>query len=262
MILKRYFDIFTVSVKKDILNFLLRYPVSVISSFIFFYSFFILIIVGSKGIPFLKDISQNLDYYTTALIGYLLWILFISTYTTYSGTLYEEAIVGTLEQLCMSKISLNSIIVIRGYARMVYNLILFIPLFFIGLFLFKVDLSINFTGLILTFLILPLATYIITMPLLSLSIIFKRLGNLITIYQVIVVGLIIPKYHFKNIYIKYAFPFLPVIDFLKQSLVRGVNLNIELLLIVLNLFVYYLMSLYVFKLSLKKAKINGTIGQY
>ena len=245
--------------KRDLIH-MKRYLFDSISGIITIYFIFLLVFLGIKGMMGSSaSLGNTVEAFT---IGYILWILTLDAYSRLSYSLYNEALVGTLEQLYMSPFGFgwisSSIIIV---AMITNVLTMSILIFFI----------IITTGSSFHFNVFPLIPVIIVtlqgvngvgFIMGGLSLIFKKINSIFQIIQFAFIGLI-------------AFPIdkVPLMKYLPLSMGYSIIRKImtgnkaliapgDYLFLILNSMFYLFIGYSIYKVLERKAKRDGRLGQY
>jgi|GEM_PF-185594 len=96
------------------------YPAQEIAEVIFLAVFFYMLFLGAK---FMAGPTANFGERLDAIVvGYVVWLLMISTYSGIASALYSESVSGTVEQLMMSPHRLTRIFFARTMADVAFSL--------------------------------------------------------------------------------------------------------------------------------------------
>lgn len=240
-----------------------RYPVEAIGGIIITTSIFYGLFLSARYIagPSLQ-LGDRLD---SIVIGYVLWTLVIFIIADIAGNLQYEAQTGTLEQLFLSRFGAIKVFLMRTLASLSLQMVLILSILLIIMAL---------TGSRLNFplaLLLPLVTvlmgaYGIAFFMGSLALLFKRIQQLIAIFNFALLFLLAtPTETWEpplNILGK-LLPMTPGAGLLRDLMARGESLNFTKLGIAfVNGAVYFAIGLLLFRVAERKAKRRGMLSGY
>lgn len=254
-------DLFWVEFKRSWLN-LRRYPSEFVGGVITLSLFFLLLFLGAK---FLAGPNANFGERTEAiLVGFLLWILTLFAYGTLSFGLSEEAQTGTLEQVFLTPYGPIPLLLVRNLAGLGTQLLLLGTIALVLMFLTGTRLS--FPPLVL----LPIATvllgsYGLGFAMASLALLFKRVQQLLSISQFLLIFLL--QYPLEGsgwlAKLGYFVPLVPGADLTRQMMAKEATLDWSLLgLALLNGLAYLALGIVVFSRAVQAAKRRGLLFGY
>ncbi len=262
--MKKLFYLFKVSIEKSIKE-LIRYKFDTISDIVSFYFLFIAMFYGTKSVGISMKATPSIlgETLEGLIVGYFLWTVMVMVYSDTAHSIVSDASTGTLEQVSMSSLGLDSVMIVRSIANLIINLLVcFIVLFAVMLT----------TGYWLNVDVLPLLVLIIlgifsilgiALIIGGLALIFKRIKSLLNIVQFFLIALV---FNSSNSLISLLLPFKPSIWAVYQVILGGNSfMDFSLLdygIIVLNSAVYFFIGLFVFNQCTKVAKKKGLMGQY
>ncbi len=180
--------------------------------------------------------------------------------------LREEVDQGTLEQLFLSPYSLLTVLAAKMLATFTKDLLLLLPLLLLLLASTGVSLPFHLP-LLLVFLLLILGVYGFALLLGSLTLIFKRTGQLPFLFQILFLGLGIsspaqlpPVIH----QISLTLPFSKGVELLKSLTQAGPGVlpSEELWVLTVNSIGYLAIGILVFKLTVRFVRDRGLLGRY
>lgn len=250
------FNLFRIEVNKN-LNELKNYRLDAV--FNFFSSF--IVIIGIFYL-YLKINNQNI---LQLLIGLLLWDFSRTALHSSSYIIREELVLGTLQQILLSKTSLINIINQRIFAEFVINIILFLIQIIVCIFLFNIKLDFNVNQFLTTIplIIITIIGFIGLGYFFSgLCLIFKKatsIANLLYYALLFFTGIIFPidklPVFFRNF--SYIFP----ITWMNQILSSFFNIYNYIFLTIQGI-LYPLLGYLFFKKILKFSLKKGSISSY
>lgn len=214
-------------------------------------------------------LMYNYGYSFALLISLLLWYATTSSTSYLSSIISEEAMMGTLEQIFLTKTKIQTVMSSKIFVNLIFTLLktfllLIISLAFIAS---KIDLSlsfIEFVELLMIFMLTTVSFYYLGEFFGGLSLYYKRVSSILSV--------------FTNILLLFSGVFTPInIDnpmFYLTPLPASIKLinmliNDEYNDFVLTIIIYLtLISVYIFggiitfNFYLKKAKKDGKLNQY
>jgi ABC-2 type transport system permease protein len=205
------------------------------------------------------------------LLGYVVWFYARIVLIHTSADLVNEAAAGTLEQMYMSPISAEVLLLGRLFAMLVVTtLLVFFPT--LGLILLlHIHIPPNWEGIVI--LILTLAgLFGFTMILTGAALVFKQIGALADLTQNILLflsGSLVPVTHFPAwlAIVARTLPITQGIIVLREVVLDGQSLvavwtNGSLIWLMVHSALYCAGGWLVFKLCERIAKQQGSLGQY
>jgi ABC-2 type transport system permease protein len=255
-------ELFLAEFRRSWIQFI-RYPFEsvggVIITTIFFYGLFL----SAKYVagPGFK-LGDRLD---SIVVGYVLWTLVLFIITDVAGNLQQEAQTGTLEQLFLSRFSAIVLFLLRTLANLSFQIILISIILCVIIIL--TGSRLNFPPeLILPFITVILGAYGIAFSVGSLALLFKRIQQLLGIFQFALLFLLAtptetwtPPFNILGDLL----PMTPGAGMLRALMARGESLNIvQLAIAFLNGAVYFAIGLLIFRLAEQTAKKRGLLGGY
>ena len=241
----------------------LRYPTEVVGGVVIltavFYGIFFSTqyMVGSTG-----TFGNRLD---SLIVGYVTWTLVLYILNDTATNLQLEAQTGTLEQVFLSPFGAFKVFLVRAVANLTLRMLLILVV--LGLILWITSSQLSFPVLLL----LPLSTLILAAYGLaflagSLALVFKRVQQLLGLFQFVLLFLLAtPTESWTGTarIVASMLPILPSIGLLRGLMARGEALNWGLWAVALaNGLVYFALGTIVFRWAERKAKRQGTLGGY
>ena len=241
----------------------LRYPTEVIGGVVIltavFYGIFFSTqyMAGSVG-----TFGTRLD---SLIVGYVTWTLVLYILNDTATSLQLEAQTGTLEQVFLSPFGAFNVFLIRAVASLTLRLLLILVVLGLILWITSSQLSFPIT-LLLPLLTLVLAAYGLAFLAGSLALVFKRVQQLLGIFQFVLLFLLAtPTENWTGTArtVANVLPILPSIGLLRGLMARGESLDWGLWAIALiNGLAYFALGTAVFRWAERKAKRQGTLGGY
>ena len=195
-----------------------RYLFNTVSQFFTGYLFFALLFFGGRQIA-PAAISRSIE---GIIVGYFLWMLVISSYSSIAGNITREAQWGTLEQLYMSPLGIGRVVGIKTVVNVTVSGLVSGVLLGLMLLTTGTRLTIDLLTVVpITALTLAPAVglgYVFG----GLALLYKRVQNAFRLVQFVFIGLIAaPVDQFPLV--KFA-PFALGSDLLRKSMRTGVRL--------------------------------------
>ncbi|MEW6104502.1 MAG: ABC transporter permease, partial [bacterium] len=223
------------------------------------------------NIPYLRDSTLVLlDTGRGMIAGYLMWLFAASSIQTMSSEISEEAMTGTMEQVCLSPPGPICILLARTISGVLFSFISLPIVYYILQILTGIYLEINLWSilpiLILTFFGMCGFGFILA----GITLVFKRIGLLLDLIPLILFGLaMLPIETLPNNLQIFSLTFpltlgvklVRLILLKEQSLIHLLK-NGEILLLFLNSSFYFLVGIFGYKIADKIARDRGLLGHY
>ncbi len=240
-----------------------RYPAEAIGGIFIITAVFYGLFLGAQYIagPGLS-LGNRLD---SIIVGYMLWTMVTFILFDIAGNLQNEAQTGTLEQLFLSAFSTPKLFFIRAIANLMVQSVLILTI---------LTIIMSLTGRFLAFpiaLVLPLITIILgayglSFVIGSLTLLFKRVQQILAIIQFSLLFLIstpTEEWQGTGKLISYILPMAPGAGLLRDLMARQIGLNWERMAIaLLNGGVYFTIGILVFQWAERTTKRQGKISGY
>ena len=256
------FELFLAELRRSWILFRRYYLESIGKIFIstcFFYALFLSArYVGGESF----QLGDRLD---SIVIGYVLLNLITFVLANIAGRLQYEAATGTLEQLFLSRYGAIKVFSMRALADLTIELATTIGILFIIIFL--TGSRLNFPPeLILPLISVVLGAYGFAFIMGALSLLFKRVQQLLSIFQFPLLFLLITPTETWTGNAKFFAQLLPMTvgsGLLRDLMARGESLNLTKLAIAfVNGGVYFCLGLLLFRVAEKEAKRRGILIGY
>lgn len=263
--MRKFYYLFKVSLERTVKE-LYRYKFNTISNFLIFYVLFMFMFSGVKSFGISMgvspiDMGDNLEGF---IVGYFLWTIIMFAYSNIAYGIINDASRGTLEQLNMSGISLSQIVIVRGFANLLLDII-----FSIILLLFIMKQTGYWIEMDIISILIPIFLGIFSILGIGLifgglALIFKKIQSLLNIVQYFLIALVatIPE---SNI-ISAALPFNYAAGMIFSVMKGGNSFRdfsiLDYGLIIGNSIIYLVLGLVVFNQCVRIAKGRGLLGQY
>lgn len=236
-----------------------RYWVNSASGILTTYLMFLLIFFGGRAAVGGTALNDSLS---GIIVGFFLWSLSFSAFQTPANAVSNEAQWGTLEQLYMSPLGLNLVIILKALSDLAIGAATSLILLGLMMITSGTFLTINVVtvGLLILFTMCSALGFGLAFG--GLAIIYKRISNVFLLVQFLFLGaLAAPS--------TTPFQLLPLAlgnDLLRRAMETGIRLwelpIADLVLLVSKAAVYLLGGLLVFTLCVRKAKRDGVMGHY
>jgi ABC-2 type transport system permease protein len=256
------FELFLAELRRAWIQFK-RYPAEAIGGVFIITSVFYGLFLSTQYIagPGLK-LGDRLD---SIIVGYILWTMVTFILFDIAGNLQNEAQTGTLEQLFLAAYSAPRVLFNRAVANLIVQFLI------IGVILLII---MTLTGRFLAFpiaLILPLlsiifAGYGLSFIVGSLTLMFKRVQQLLVIVQFSLLFLLTaPTEEWTGTakIVGYLLPMSPGAGLLRDLMARQIDLDGSRLAIAfLNGGVYFAIGVGIFRITERHTKRHGKLGGY
>lgn len=256
------FELFLAELKRSWIQFI-RYPTEAIGGVFIITAVFYGLFLSARYIagPNLQ-FGNRLD---AIIVGYVLWTLVIFIMTDIAGTLQYEAQTGTLEQIFLSPFSASKVFLIRALAGLMLQLILLLSILLIIIVLTRSQLSFP-PSLLLPLLTVLLGAYGLAFMMGSLSLLLKRVQQLLGIFQFALLFLLtVPTETWTGPLrvVGLLLPMMPGAGLLRNLMARGQMLDPIALAIALgNGASYFVLGLFLFHWAERETKRRGGLGGY
>ncbi len=246
-----------------------RYPFEPVANVVTLFILFMIIVSGFKPLQNSTGVGNFNKTVAGAIIGYVMWFFVVMALSNFSNKLEEEAKLGTLEQLCMASKSLILVISGRLVTDFFYNLFIIAALFLLLTLSTGVALNLN-AWLLVPLCLTVLGLYGFGFVIGSLSLLFKRIGEVRSIIQIVFLFLAIAPLDSLSPPIRAAAMFLPLIQGI--DVMRSVAVDSQpffdplilhrLLLVALNSFIYLIVGIGIFRAAERSAFNRGLLAHY
>jgi len=255
--------LFLAEIKRSWIQFI-RYPSEAITLVITFVAIFVGIFYGFQYMA--GGASQFGDRLDKIIVSYLLWSLTLYALTGMAWAIQGEAQAGTLEQVFLSPYNPIIVFLLRALADLLVQLAVIVTAFVVIMFITQRK-DINFTPLaILPLITVMLATYGLGYVMGGLTLVFKRIMNLIQLSQFAMIFLVMTPVEDWQGNWRIATHFLPMMP--GAGMIRALAINhapfdaMQLLVSFINGLAYFLLGMYLFHLAERHAKLKGLLGGY
>lgn len=242
-----------------------RYPLDYLSGLVVLFITFYVIVMGAQYVSGDQETQFGGDRLTQLILGYWLWNLSRFAFTYTASALRTEALRGTLEQIYLSPFGTLRVFLIRSVASLSINLVT--STFLLGLLLLLSRQTLNFPPLALFGLATALmAAYGVGMLMASLTLIFKQIGQFLTITQFLLLPSVFVTFEDMGGQLAQLYVLLPIAP--SAAVLRGVmasDVTPDLVLFghaLLNGLVYLGVGMALFRLGDRLARRRGVVGVF
>lgn len=251
------------------MNFLLmiRYRVNFLAQLIGMYLFFAAIFFGGKaavenvGDVGIGALGSTLD---AVIVGWFLWTMAQSAYTSLAGEVTQESRWGTLEQLYMSPHGFGTVMGTKVLINTSLSLIMGGLMLALMLLTTGRTLTLDIVT-ILPITILTLMTVVgLGFVFAGLALIYKKISSVFPLMQFVLVGLIAAPT--ADVFLTRLLPLVQGSSMLQDAMRDGVRLwefsSLDLSVLVGTALVYLVVGYVVFKVCSQIARERGVMGHY
>jgi len=239
-----------------------RYPFNLVSGIITIYIIFLIIFYGAKTLG--SGSAAFGETLSGIVVGFLLWVLVLSTFNDLAWDLTQEAQEGTLEQLYMSPLGFGWV----ALSHIISSLVLTLGMIALMLFLMMASsgrwLHLDIISLVPLLLLTVAGIYGLGFAMAGLALVFKQVQATLQIFQFVWIVLIaapIDKFPF----LKYL-PLSWGTNLISRVMVKGESIaqmpSSDLIFLVANSAFYCALGFVAFKLLERVAKDRGLLGHY
>jgi ABC-2 type transport system permease protein len=246
-----------------------RYPLQTLTSLLIVYILFIGMFYGSRllagvGHEDAADFSRSASQ---AIMGYLLWFLSLFAIDSMSQNIAEEAQTGTLEQLYLSRWDFSLVLFLRFIAAFLASLAMLVPLFFLLIMSTGVSFAWQLGKVLPIIAVTAIGLCGMGYLLGALTLIFKRIGNAMTLVQFVLLFLCMPPVEQLPAPLRYFALTLPLTQGIKLLravvLTSGSHIRLsDVSALVFTALVYLSIGLIVFRWAEATAKDRALLGHY
>jgi len=239
-----------------------RYPMELLGGFLSVLMVFALFFYGARYLAGPAFFGDRLE---TLVVSLLAWTLALSLLSHIASTLAEEALSGILEQLALTRPGLLGVVLTRSALSLLQMGLLNIPLFLAVTLISGARLDFDWL-ILLPLLTLALGALGLGLLLGGLALIYKRLGQLISILQFPLLGLFLIRFEALARPwgdLGYLLPLTPSVGALRLILGREQVPEWSLLVLSgVNALAYLVLGLVFFRRALRSARRQGTLGTH
>ncbi|MFM2432512.1 MAG: hypothetical protein RLZZ511_3726 [Cyanobacteriota bacterium] len=240
-----------------------RYPAEAIGGIfiitaVFYGLFFSVQYIAGPGL----SLGSRLD---AIIVGYMLWTMVTFILFDIAGNIQNEAQTGTLEQLFLSAFGAPKLFFVRAIANLTVQSILLGTI--LGLIMLLTGRLLAFPiGLIVPLISIVFGAYGISFMIGSLTLIFKRVQQLLAIIQFSLLFLLsapTEEWQGTGKLVSYFLPMAPGAGLLRDLMARQIGLSGERVAIALiNGGLYFAIGIAIFRFAEQRAKRQGRLSGY
>ncbi len=224
--------------------------------------FFYMLFLGAKFMA--GPTAQFGDRLDAIIVGYVVWILIMHTYSGIASDLQSESSTGTLEQLMSSPFSLSKILLMRAMADVTVSIVLTSCVAALIMLLTGTRLYIA-PSMAIPIGAIVLGSTGLGFAVGSLVFLFKQIRSLQMVFQFLLLFAVmtpIESWGGAMTWVGALIPLAPAAAALR-SVTIGQHLDITMALVgIANGVVYLLLGMYAFRKGEARAKKRGMVGHY
>lgn len=248
---------------------MVRYPMQTLTSVLVLYLIFIGMFYGSRflagvGAVFPADSSRTAS---DAIAVYLLWFLSLFAIDSMSQNIAEEAQTGTLEQLYLSRWSFSLMLFLRFAAALLSSLVMLVPVLVLMVISMGTSIGLQVGKALPVILLTVVGLGGMGYLLGAVTLIFKRIGNAMTLVQFGLLFLCLPPVEQLPWFLRYVALALPLTQGVKllRSMMLISSAHVVLTgvyVLALTSVIYFIVGLIVFHWAEATARDKGLLGHY
>lgn len=255
----RYRDLVYVIVYQRIITYF-RYPVNAIGGILSSVLLFSMIFFGGQAIGF-DPIS---DSTSGIIIGYYLFLLSTQAYQGNINLVTEEAEWGTLERHFATPFGFNTIMIIKGLARMFQSFVISVVVLLILMTVAREWFAVPILTAIVVLFFTLISVFGVGLATGGLAVLYKRVDKLTSLFNVVIIGLIgAPVLEMPWLRM---FPIVQGSAMLQETISEGTRIwefaPDEIGILVMVGLGYFILSLFVFRKLHYRARDLGVLGHY
>lgn len=238
-----------------------RYLPNTLAMIFTFYFIFLGMFAGIQivGDPSAQDI--NTQY---AIVNYVVWFLALIVMQDIGWQVTNEAMRGTLEQLCMSPMGLWRIMTARLVATTVINLFIVIALLYLSMLTAGQWLNVDVLTIAPILFLTLISMFGVGFMIAGISIILKQVQSFLQILQFILAGLTFVPLSVAP-FLAYL-PFVKGVDLIRHVMIDGATLSQigvgDFLILIFNAVFYFILGLICFLYCERIAMNKGLLAHY
>ncbi|MGP4066081.1 ABC transporter permease [Oceanobacillus sp. M65] len=256
----RWLNLFKANLRKEYLE-LRRYLPNTLAMIITFYVIFLGMFAGIQliGDPSSQDV--NTQY---VIVNYIFWFLAMMVVNNIGWEITNEAMRGTLEQLCMSPMGMWRIMVTRLFSSTIVNIFMIVALLYLSMLTTGQSLNIDLVALIPILSLSLVSMFGLGFIIAGMSIILKQVQAFLQILQFILAGLTFVPLSTAP-FLAY-FPFVKGVDMVREVMINGATITQlgagDFIILTVNGVVYFIVGLLVFLYCENVAMKKGLLAHY
>ncbi|WP_217589524.1 ABC transporter permease [Lentibacillus saliphilus] len=228
------------------------------------FTFYILFVGMFMGIQFIGDPSAQDVNTQFVIVNYIFWFLAMMVVNDIGFVVMNEAMRGTLEQLCMSPMGLWRIMVSRLLATTTLNFFIIIVLLYLSMLTADQWLNVDLVAIMPILILTLISMFGLGFMVAGISIIVKQIQAFLQILQFILAGLT-----FVPLSVAPAlayFPFVKGVDLIRDVMINGTTLSQigwgDFGILAVNAVVYFTLGLAFFLYCERIAMKKGLLSHY
>ena len=228
------------------------------------FTFYIIFLGMFTGIQLIGDPSTqdlNIQY---AIVNYIFWFLAMTVMNSIGWEITNEAMRGTLEQLCMSPMGIWRIMVTRLLATTTLYFFIIVGLLYLSMLTTGQWLNIDVIAIMPILILTLISMFGVGFMIAGISIILKQVQAFLQILQFVLAALtFIPL----SVAPFFAFlPFVKGVDLVRQVMIEGITLTQfstgDFLILGFNAIFYFALGLVFFFYCERVAMKKGLLAHY
>ena len=243
----------------------MRYPFNAVIGIIFFYGIFVAVYFGMHkgGID-----MNNRKIIGEWIIGYLIWLYVLAILGETAEIVERESEVGTLEQIYLNCQGLIKVIIARTIADCaLMTVVNILPIFFLAILTTSFKFSMVSLFKAFPFFIFTLVSVFgLSLFLGGITLIFKKTGPLITLFQILFLGVaFIPLVSLTSGLTKMLkiFPTTRSLALTREIALSGAGVRIsEIVILIVMVALFLIVGILVFSYAERVAKKHGLLSHY
>lgn len=255
-----WLNLFKANFKKEYIE-LKRYLPNTLAMIFTFYFIFLGMFAGIQiiGDPSVQDVNTQ-----HVIVNYIVWFLALMVMQDIGWQVTNEAMRGTLEQLCMSPMGLWRIMTARLVATTSINFLIVIVLLYISMLTSGQWLNIDVLTILPILILMLISMFGVGLMIAGISIILKQIQSFLQILQFIIAGLTFVPLSVAP-FLAY-FPFVKGVDLIRFVMIDGATLGQisggDFLILTFNAVFYFIVGLICFKYCERVAMNKGLLAHY
>ncbi|WP_042224346.1 ABC transporter permease [Oceanobacillus manasiensis] len=256
----RWLNLFKANLRKEYLE-LKRYLPNTLAMIFTFYIIFLGMFAGIQliGDPSSQDV--NTQY---VIVNYIFWFLAMMVVNNIGWEITNEAMRGTLEQLCMSPMGMWRIMITRLFSSTLVNIIIIVALLYLSMLTTGQSLNLDLVALLPILILSLISMFGLGFIIAGMSIILKQVQAFLQILQFILAGLTFVPLATAP-FLAY-FPFVKGVDMVRDVMINGATITQlgagDFIILFVNAVVYFIAGLAVFLYCEKVAMKKGLLAHY
>lgn len=247
---------------------LIRYKFNTLTNIFTLYILFMAMFHGVRFFGNTMEVATALldESLESFVVGYFLWTIMYMGYQDVAYSITRDSSTGTLEQISMSSIGLEAVLVTRSLVNILINTAICFIVLFVMMESTGYWLEGNIVSVIVPIFLGIFSILGIGMIFGGLAIIFKKINAIINIVQYFLIALVFPTEIGNELISNLLIPFRPSINNVYGIILGKISLVdlrlIDYLLMIGNSLIYFSIGLFIFKGCIQIAKKKGLMGQY